>query len=359
MYEDRMERARERMTRASLDALVVGPGADLRYLTGYVAAPSERLTALLLPLDAEPILLAPALEAVAADGLAVRIQPWSEAEEPLDLAARYLSQIGARSVGFGDHLWSRFLLGMQERCPDAIWSTASAVLAPLRVLKDEHELGLLREAAAAADQVWQRLCTLDLERRTERQVGGLITELLLDEGLDGAAFTIVAAGPNGASPHHDSGATRLRTGDMVVVDFGGPLQGYHSDITRMLHIGPPDDTERAVYGAVLEAQERAVQAVRPGAAAADVDAAARSHLAVAGWSEYFIHRTGHGLGLELHEPPYIRADLDAPLEPGMVFSVEPGVYLPGRFGVRIEDIVAVTPSGVERLNTAPRDLMQL
>lgn len=359
MYEERLQRVRDQMQLQSAEAMVLGPGADLRYLTGYVATASERLTALVVPLDSDPVLMAPALEAVAAEQLPVQIQPWTEAEEPLDLVSAVLKALGARRVGIGDHLWSRFLLGLQERCPQVEWIPASRLLSPLRLIKDEHEMKHLARAGAAADRVWGRLVRLDLEGKTERQLSALLAELMLDEGLDGAAFSIVAAGPNGASPHHESGSSRLADGDMVVVDFGGPLEGYHSDITRMLHLGQPDNLEREVYAAVLEAQERATRAVRPGAAASDVDNAARSYLSETGWGEHFIHRTGHGLGLELHEPPYIRGDLNTILQPGMVFSVEPGVYLPGRFGVRIEDIVAVTASGVQRLNNAPRELAVL
>jgi D-alanyl-D-alanine dipeptidase len=255
-----------------------------------------------------------------------------------------------------ESLWARDLLPLLERLPGMRLAMATPVLRPLRLLKDEAEIDLLRRAAHAADRVFERITSVGLEGRTEREVAGMLNDLLVDEGHDAPAFTIVASGPHGASPHHEPDRRRIARGDLVVLDFGGTIKGYYSDITRTLAVGEPDAERRAAYEAVRVAQESGVQAVQPGTMTGAVDRATRSALERAGYGPYFVHRTGHGLGLEVHEPPYLVSGDETVLQPGMVFSVEPGVYLPGRFGVRIEDIVVVTPDGVERLNTADRAL---
>lgn len=361
MNSQKIERVRERMRALGVDALILGPGPDLTYLSGYVAHLSERLTALHLPLDSPETLYVPALEAPAAraSGTGVQIVAWDEHQDPVRLVASALEQQSATHIGVGDQLWSRFLLRLQHTLPSARWSPASDVTAPVRLVKSSEEIDLLRRAGAAADRVWERVVQLPLTDLTERRVAVQIAELLEQEGLDGAAFNIVASGPHSASPHHTPGDRRLQSGDIVVMDYGGPLGGYHSDITRTLCIGRPTDDQRRVHAAVKEAQERGVRAVRPGAMASDVDSATRSCLEEVGLGDYFIHRTGHGLGLEVHEPPYIIAGNDERLREGMVFSVEPGAYIPGAFGIRIEDIVVVTVGGCERLNNASRELVAL
>ncbi len=356
MQSERLVMVRERMRDAGMDALVLGPGADYRYLTGYGAHPSERLTALVVFQDAGATIFVPRLEAPGAENSGFPRIVWTEEQQPLDLIAAALREQDAHTIGVGDHLWSRFLLGLQERLPAARWRTASTVIAPVRCIKDSQEIDLLRKAGAKADAVWQQVTELPLEGMTERALCDQISALLVSQGLDGVGFVNVGAGPNGASPHHDSGNRPLQRGDMVVIDYGGPLGGYHSDITRTLCIGDAGEEERRVYEIVREAQEIGVRAVRPSAAAVEVDRLTRMHIEAAGLGEWFIHRTGHGLGLELHEPPYIIAESGELLREGMVFSIEPGVYIPGRFGVRIEDIVVVTPGGCERLNNAPHEL---
>ncbi len=358
MQSSRLDKARAHMREMEVDALVLGPGADFRYLTGLDAHLSERLTTLLLPQQGSPRIFAPVLEASSLQCSGVTLTCWEEHENPLDLVAGALQQMKALQIGVGDHLWSRFLLALQDRQPGVRWFAASEVLAPVRLIKDSDEIALLRQAASAADRVWERVTGLKLEGMTERSVATHIEALLEAYGHDHTAFLIVGSGPNGASPHHSLSDRRLQDGDMVVMDYGGTVQGYHSDITRTLCIGQANDEQRRVYEAVREAQERAVQAVRPGATTGEVDAAARSYLESQGLAEYFIHRVGHGLGLEVHEPPYLVTGSKQELREGMVFSIEPGVYLPGRFGVRIEDIVVVTASGCERLNNAPRELLE-
>ncbi len=356
MLSERLAMVRERMRDAGMDALVLGPGADYQYLAGYDAHASERLTALVVFQDGGEIIFVPRLEAPGAEDSGFPLIVWTEKQQPLDLIAAALQEHDAPTIGVGDHLWSRFLFGLQERLPAARWCTASTVIAPVRCIKSSQEIELLRTAGAKADAVWQQVTELPLEGMTERALCDQISALLVAQGLDGVGFVNVGAGPNGASPHHDSGARPLQRGDMVVIDYGGPLGGYHSDITRTLCIGEAGEEERRVYEIVREAQEIGVRAVRPNVAAGEVDRLTRAHIDAAGLGEWFIHRTGHGLGLELHEPPYIIAESGERLREGMVFSIEPGVYIPGRFGVRIEDIVVVTPGGCERLNNAPREL---
>jgi len=356
-YRSRLTRSQEGMRAAGLDALLVAPSADLTYLTGLHAKPGDRLTALLLPAKGEAILLMPTLEAAGLDAVTLpgALLRWSDGSDPLDLIVARLD--GAGTVGVSESLWARDLLPLQARLPAARMVSAAPVLRPLRVIKDEAEIDLLRRAAHAADRVYARLCAMGLEGRSEREVAGLLERLLVEEGHDAPAFTIVASGPNGASPHNETGDRRIALGDLVVLDFGGLIDGYSSDITRTVAVGEPGEAARAAYEAVRVAQEAGVYAVWPGATAGSVDTITRDALEEAGFGDYIVHRTGHGLGLEVHEPPYLVTGDETTLEPGMVFSVEPGVYLPGRFGVRIEDIVLVTPDGVERLNRADRELV--
>src|SRR5919109_552531 len=328
-YRGRMARAQEAMRARGLDWLLVAASADLTYLTGLRMQPGDRLTALLLPATGDSTLLVPALEAAALDqsALPAPLLTWPDGTDPLALIVERLG--AARTVGVSESLWARDLLPLLDR---------------------------LRRTAHAADRVFERITIVGLEGMTEIEVARMLNDLLVDEGHDAPAFTIVASGPHGAAPHHEPGRRRIARGDLVVLDFGGTIDGYYSDITRTLAVGEPDPEMRAAYEAVRAAQEIGVQAVQPGATTGAVDRATRSALERAGYGPYFVHRTGHGLGLEVHEPPYLVSGDTTVLQPGMVFSVEPGVYLPGRFGVRIEDIVVVTPDGVERLNTADRAL---
>jgi Xaa-Pro aminopeptidase len=355
-YRGRMARAQEAMRAQGLDWLLVAASADLTYLTGLRMQPGDRLTALLLPATGESTLLVPTMEAAALDQFALPspLLTWPDGTDSLALIVERMS--GARTVGVSESLWARDLLPLLERLPGTHVATATPVLQPLRLIKDEAEIDLLRHAAHAADRVFARITSVGLEGRTEIEVAGMLSDLLVDEGHDAPAFTIVASGPHGAAPHHEPDRRRLAHGDLVVLDFGGTIEGYYSDITRTLAVGEPDAEMRAAYEAVRAAQEIGVQAVQPGTPTGAVDRATRSALERAGYGPYFVHRTGHGLGLEVHEPPYLVSGDETVLQPGMVFSVEPGVYLPGRFGVRIEDIVVVTPHGVERLNTADRAL---
>jgi D-alanyl-D-alanine dipeptidase len=254
-------------------------------------------------------------------------------------------------------MWAVHLLGAQRLRSSVRFVAAAPILSTLRAVKDDDEIELLQRAARGADEAFRHLAESRLEGLREEEVAVLLGSLLRENGHDTVAFTIVGSGPNGASPHHEPGARPIRAGDPVVLDFGGRVGGYCSDISRTVCVGEPPKGFEEIYEVVREAQETAFQAVRPGIRATEIDAAARSVIESAGYGERFIHRTGHGIGLEEHEAPWIASDNEQALEPGMCFSIEPGIYLEGRFGVRIEDIVTVTDDGAQRLNRATRELV--
>lgn len=355
-YASRLARARAAMEERGVDALLLSVGPDLPYLTGYEAMPLERLTMFAVTAE-DAVLVVPQLEAPRVEPGPFETRPWGELEDPVRLVAGIVG--GARSVLIGDHTWATFVLSLQEALPEARFGPAGELMASLRVRKEPAEVDLLRQAAQAADRVLARLAEVDMVARTEREVARLVAEWTVEEGHDVDTFKIVAAGPNAASPHHEPTDRVIERGDVVIVDFGGRLGGYCSDTTRTFVVGDPTPEQEEVHAVVLAAQRAAAQAVRPGAIPAEIDAAARRVIGEAGYGEYFIHRTGHGIGLEVHEHPYIIETNSQPVEPGMAFSIEPGIYLPGRFGVRIEDIVVVTDDGVEILNDSDRSLVQI
>jgi Xaa-Pro aminopeptidase len=354
-----LERARAAMTERGVDALLIGPGADLRYLVGYHALPLERLTLLVARADGRHALVVPTLERARAQAAplpaGLDLVDVGETDDPHEAVRGALDGVGTGPVlGVGDRLWATFLLGLQAALPDARWVRASTVTRELRMRKDGEELAALRRAAQAIDRVHAAVPGLLAVGRAEAEIGRDIADAILAEGHEAVNFVIVASGPNGASPHHETGERRLQPGDAVVVDIGGSLDGYCSDCTRNYVVGDPPAGYADAHAALERAQAAACAAVRPGVTAAAVDAAARDVLTEAGYGERFIHRTGHGIGLEEHEEPYIVAGNTLRLEPGMAFSIEPGIYVPGAFGLRIEDIVVVTDQGHERLNTLTR-----
>jgi Xaa-Pro aminopeptidase len=355
-YKIRLDALRRLMVGNSVDALLASVGADLPYLTGYEAMPLERLTMLVVGQDRPSVLLVPELEAprVVQQPDSFELVAWAETEDPIAIVARFLE--GTRSVAIGDQTWATFVLALQRLLPDTRFEVASPLTRELRMRKDSAEIDALRRAAHATDRVAARLREIRFSGKREADLSRLVSDLVVEEGHQAAMFSIVASGPHGASPHHEAGERVIGTGDEVVVDFGGKLDGYCSDTTRTFHVGEPIREYREVYAVLEEAQAAAVEAVRPGVTAQDIDRTARGIIAQAGYGDFFIHRTGHGIGLEAHEHPYIVEGNDLELEPGMTFSVEPGIYLPDRFGMRIEDIVAVTETGVDRLNRSDRSL---
>lgn len=343
---------------AGLAAVVLGPGPDLRHLAGYAAPELERPTLLVVPAEGRPVLVVPRLEEARARADAalegVELRSYGETDDPFAPVVAVVP--GDGDVAVGDRLWSATTLALQARLPGRVRVPASVVTGPLRARKDPDELAALREAAAAIDAVHRAVPELLRRGRSEAEVAADLAARIRAEH-DEVAFVIVASGPNAASPHHEPGPRRLQDGDAVVVDIGGTVRGYHSDMTRTYHLGPPPPETAAAYAALEAAQAAGVAAVRPGVSAEAVDRAARDVMERAGLGEAFLHRTGHGIGLEVHEAPWIVAGDRTVLAPGMTFSVEPGYYLEGRTGARIEDIVAVTEDGVEVLNREPRGLV--
>ncbi|HEX9765661.1 MAG TPA: Xaa-Pro peptidase family protein [Nitriliruptorales bacterium] len=356
-HADRLARAQRAMQVAGVEVLLLGPGANLRWLSGYHALPLERLTMLIVPADGAAALVAPELErarATASPAVDIaELVTWSETDDPFTLVAGRAAE--PSTVAVDDRLWASFTLRLQDRLGAREWVVASTVLAPLRVRKDAAELAALAAAGAAIDEVHARVPSLLRPGRSESEVGADIATAIR-QTHDEVEFVLVASGPNGASPHHELSDRRLEAGDAVVVDIGGILDGYCSDETRNYQLGASDREYAHIHQVLEAAQQAGVDAVRPGVAAQAIDRAARGVLEDAGFGELFIHRTGHGIGLEVHEEPWIVDGNTQVLEPGMTFSVEPGVYVPGRHGARIEDIVAVTDDGVERLNHRPHGL---
>lgn len=376
------------MDELEVDALLLSHGADLPWLTGYQAMPLERLTMLVLPRAGDPVLVVPALEAPRVDdaGDLFDLRGWTETEDPVAIVASLLarhgsggdrrtgdsgasSQAGNRPgplrLAVSDRAWATSVLALQRAVPDGEWMTASTVTSPVRAIKDAAEVRALRAAGAAADRVAGLLQggSIALVGRTESDVSKEIASLLLDEGHDRVNFAIVGSGANAASPHHEPGSRVIGTGETAVCDFGGTVSldgdiGYCSDITRTVVTGSPSAEVVECYDVLRSAQQAAVSAAHAGVPAEDVDGAARRVIADGGYGELFIHRTGHGIGIEEHEDPYLVAGNASPLEVGHTFSVEPGLALPGRFGMRLEDIVTITDDGApERLNSADHALV--
>jgi len=367
LLADRIRRAGDVAAELGVDLLLITPGTDLRYLLDADGASHERLTCLVLPAAghrAPPALVVPRLEApgwagLPLDDLGVEVVTWNDGEDPYLLVSDLAG--GPTRLAVADEMPARHVFGLREALPEAVQTLAGPIVTELRMRKDAAEVAQLRAAGAAIDRVHARMSEFLKAGRTEAQVGADIAAAIVEEGHAEASFVIVGSGPNGASPHHDVSDRVIESGDVVVVDIGGPLpSGYYSDCTRTYAVGaePPARVQEA-YAALQDAQEQAVAAVRPGVTAEQVDAAARVRLTDAGLGERFLHRTGHGIGLDVHEDPYIVGGNPLVLEPGMAFSVEPGVYVDGVWGARIEDIVVVTDDGCERLNTRPRDLVVL
>lgn len=357
----RLARAVEATGSAGLDALLVTPGPDLRYLTGYDAIPLERLTCLLVPTDGEIRIIVPELELPAAQAspigdLGIEVVTWQETDDPYALAADLLP--GVVRVAVDDHMWAAKVLALREAMPAAMQTLAGLVIHELRMRKSPSEVESLVLAGRAIDEVHSQVPGLLRPGRTEREVGRDIADAIVTAGHTTVDFVIVASGPNGASPHHELSDRVLQAGDTVVVDIGGTMpDGYCSDSTRMYALGQPSSRALEECEILRLAQTAAVAAVRPGVTCESIDAVARDYLAQAGLAEYFIHRTGHGIGLETHEEPYIVTGNQRVLEPGMAFSIEPGVYRPGSHGARIEDIVVCTPDGVLRCNNRPHEMV--
>jgi Xaa-Pro aminopeptidase len=355
-YPGRILRLQQLMGDAGVGSVLLSVGSDLPYFTGYEAMPTERLTLLVVPVVGDPIMFVPRLEAPRVTPGDFELVAWDETEDPIGLAAKAAS--GSDRILVGDHLWSVFLIGLQDELPGVWWGPASPLTRELRMRKEPGEIEALRAAAHGVDRVLARIPQeVSFSGRTEAQVSADLRAMTVEEGHQVAMFGIVASGPNGASPHHEPGQRLIEPGDLVVCDFGGRFDGYHSDVTRTFAVGDATEEQAEVHAVVAAANAAGHAVVAPGVPCQEVDRAARKVVDDAGFGEWFVHRTGHGIGLEVHEHPYMVEGNELSLEPGMTFSIEPGVYLPDRFGVRIEDIVACSETGIDDLNQADRSLI--
>ena len=365
-FADRLGRLAEQAGVSGADVILITPGPDLEYFIGHSVGSHERLTCLVVPAGGEPSLLVPTLErpgwaGTPAEDLGIVISTWTDGQDPYRALAELLPA-GCRVLAVDYHMPAVHALNAQAIVPGSELTLAGEAIAELRMRKAPDEVEQLAAAGAAIDRVQRRIREWLTAGRTENEVAADIAKAIVDEGHARPDFVIVGSGPNGASPHHEASDRVIEPGDVVVIDIGGPMpSGYFSDCTRTYVVAPDGGRTIApkieeVYGVVRRAQEAGVAAVRPGVTAESIDQAARSVIEQAGYGEYFITRTGHGIGLEVHEHPYMVAGNTTPLEPGMAFSVEPGIYLPGEFGVRIEDIVVVGESGAVLMNTAPTTL---
>ena len=357
-YAARMARVVNDALDVGLASVIVTPGPDLVWLTGYRPPITERLTMLVFSPDQEPTLLVPLLErrdAEEAEGAAlVSIVDWMDGTDPYEAARPLLRPDG--QFGISDSAWAMHMIGLEQTLPHSSYRALSECLPMLRAVKDVSELARLEAAGAAADAVYDEIVRVRFAGRRETDVAADLAGLLRYHGHEQVDFTVVGSGPNGANPHHEAGDRLIEPGDTVVLDFGGLMFGYGSDTTRTVSVGEARPEVREVHEIVRRAQQAAVDAVRPGVACQDIDRVARKVITEAGYGDHFIHRTGHGIGVTTHEPPYIVEGEGQLLVPGMCFSIEPGIYLAGRFGVRIEDIVTVTGTGVQRLNNTSRAL---
>jgi Xaa-Pro aminopeptidase len=358
-FTHRMERAAAQAADAGLTGVLVTPGPDLLYFTGYQPiAITERITMLAIHAGRGPAMIVPILERPDAEGApgsaAVSLADWKDGSDPYAATAGLLDPSGHYAIS--DSAWAMHVLGLQEALPESSYVSMTSTLPMLRAVKDEDELERLAAAGEAADASFEQIAQVQFSGRRESEIAADLAGFLRDHGHSSVDFTVVGSGPNGANPHHEMSERVIEDGDMVVLDFGGIKDGYGSDTTRTVHVGGPTDEEREVHDLVRHAQQAGFEAVRTGVECQEIDRAARKAIEDAGYGEYFIHRTGHGIGLTTHEPPYMVEGETRKLEPGMCFSIEPGVYLPGKFGVRIEDIVTVTPEGGRRLNNTAREL---
>ena len=357
-YAARAQRVQAALAAADCDWLFVSHSTDLLYLLGFTKRPSERLALLLIPREGRAKMVVPGFELPVFQPYASYFDliGWEETEDPVQKVREVVGASAGQSIAIADQLHTVFTLRLQAALSDVRWLEGNRVLARIRMVKTAAEIDALREAAAKTEDALASLLARPIAGQTEQEVLRFLHRGLAERGLELSGGGIVGAGPHSASPHHKTGERRLAEGDALVIDFGGGWRGYRSDITRSFHLGEPQDEFRRIYQITQEAQQLAFEAVRPGVTTAEIDSVARDYITAQGYGPAFLHRTGHGIGLDGHEYPYLVQGDTTVIEEGMTFSIEPGIYLAGKYGVRIEDIVACTANGAERLNLFPRDL---
>ena len=362
IFAERLERARQAMRAQGVDVALLSLGLDMPYLTGYNAMPLERLTMLVLPANGDAVMVIPRLEAPRVKPMpnVFSLHPWNETDDPVAITAELVRSAApsSRVVAVGDQMWARFLVDLMPLLPNTQYRRSVDVIGSLRMRKDSAEIEALRAAGSAVDKIAGDLQAgrIALVGRTEAQVSADLSARIIAQGHDVVNFAIVAAGENAASPHHHPGSRVIQPNEIVLCDFGGTMNGYCSDITRCVYTGEPPSEVAEAYAVLFEAEAAAVRAATVGTPCEEVDAVARRVITAAGFGEYFIHRTGHGIGLDAHEDPYIVSGNSLALEAGHAFSIEPGIYMPGKWGMRLEDIVVATVDGPDSMNHADHHL---
>jgi len=362
IFAERLERARQAMRAQGVDVALLSLGLDMPYLTGYNAMPLERLTMLVLPANGDAVMVIPRLEAPRVQPMpsVFSLRPWNETDDPVAITAELVRSVApsSRVIAVGDQMWARFLVDLMPLLPGTQYRRSVEVIGSLRMRKDSAEIEALRAAGSAVDIIAGELQTgrIALVGRTEAQVSADLSARIIAQGHDVVNFAIVAAGENAASPHHHPGSRVIQPNEIVLCDFGGTMNGYCSDITRCVYTGEPSSEVAEAYAVLFEAEAAAVRAATVGTPCEEVDAVARRVITAAGFGEYFIHRTGHGIGLDAHEDPYIVSGNSLALEAGHAFSIEPGIYMPGKWGMRLEDIVVATVDGPDSMNHADHHL---
>ena len=362
IFAERLERARQAMRAQGVDVALLSLGLDMPYLTGYNAMPLERLTMLVLPANGDAVMVIPRLEAPRVKPMpnVFSLHPWNETDDPVAITAELVRSVApsSRVIAVGDQMWARFLVDLMPLLPNTQYRRSVDVIGSLRMRKDSAEIEALRAAGSAVDKIAGDLQAgrIALVGRTEAQVSADLSARIIAQGHDVVNFAIVAAGENAASPHHHPGSRVIQPNEIVLCDFGGTMNGYCSDITRCVYTGEPSSEVAEAYAVLFEAEAAAVRAATVGTPCEEVDAVARRVITAAGFGEYFIHRTGHGIGLDAHEDPYIVSGNSLALEAGHAFSIEPGIYMPGKWGMRLEDIVVATVDGPDSMNHADHHL---
>jgi Xaa-Pro aminopeptidase len=360
IFAERRRHAQELMRKGGIDLLVIGPSASFRYFVGCNALTTMRFIAFLLTATGEAAILTPKIQEPIYARQEIPLISWDDTQSPYKVMEGIVKKTGVRTIAVNDELWSTFFIGIRDQFPNSPMVAGQSIAGELRLRKDSSELALLRAASERIDAVWDefRKTTTRLSGETELAVRSHVDSLMRKHGFEEVAWVDIGAGPNGASPLHSGGEYIIQEGDPVVMDFAGTYKGYFADICRVAVAGKPSPDYLKIYDVCLEAQEAAFRAVAPGVPCQEIDRAGRKVITAHGLGEHFIHRLGHGLGLAGHEPPYIIEGNTQPIEVGMVFSDEPGIYIPNRWGVRIEDIIVATPNGGERINHTTKELVQ-